>query len=204
LVLPITLFFYMKTIKFIKSVYKINDLPKDGLQHVILCGRSNVGKSSFINKLFGKKKVALTSSAPGKTRALNFYLAENKFYIVDLPGFGYAKIALKEREAWERLITEYLKVENNINLAFHLIDSRHKPTSLDILLNNYLRELNIPYIVLMSKVDKLKQSEFFAAKRNFIKEFPELLFGENFFPLSSVSGTGKREVENILNRLFIL
>ncbi len=194
----------MQQIKFIKSVYKISNLPKDGLQHVILCGRSNVGKSSFINKLFGKKKVALTSSSPGKTRALNFYLAENKFYIVDFPGFGYAKIALKEREAWERLIAEYLRIESNISLAFHLIDSRHKPTSLDILLNNYLRELDIPYIVLMSKVDKLKQSEFSSSKKNIMKQFPELLLGENFFPLSSVTGTGKREVENILNRLFLM
>ena len=194
----------MKKIEFIKSVYRLKDLPKNDMQHVILCGRSNVGKSTFINKLFGKKKIALTSSSPGKTRSLNFYLAEEKFYIVDLPGFGYAKTAKVERESWQRLIEEYLKVDNNISLAFHLIDSRHKPTELDILLNGYLRELNIPYIILMNKVDKLKQSEFAASKKNIMRTFPELLLGENFFPYSSVTGKGKKEVENILNKLFLL
>ncbi len=194
----------MKQIEFIKSVYKIKDLPKNDLQHVILCGRSNVGKSTFINKLFGKKKIALTSSAPGKTRSLNFYLAENKFYIVDLPGFGYAKIAKKERETWERLIQDYLKIDKNISLAFHLIDSRHKPTTLDRLLNGYLRELNIPYIVLMNKIDKLNQSEFAKSKKNIMNVFDELLLGENFLPYSSVTGKGKKEVENILNKLFLV
>ena len=151
-----------------------------------------------------EKKIALTSSSPGKTRSLNFYLAEEKFYIVDLPGFGYAKTAKVERESWQRLIEDYLKVDNNISLAFHLIDSRHKPTELDILLNGYLRELNIPYIILMNKVDKLKQSEFAASKKNIMRTFPELLPGENFFPYSSVTGKGKKEVENILNKLFLL
>ena len=194
----------MKQIEFIKSVYKIKDLPKSKLQHVILCGRSNVGKSTFINKFFGKKKIALTSSAPGKTRSLNFYLAEKKFYVVDLPGFGYAKTAKVEREAWQRLIEDYLKIDKNISLAFHFIDSRHKPTKLDILLNGYLRELEIPYIILMNKVDKLSQSEFAASKKNISQVFPELLFGENFFPYSSVTGKGKSDVENILNKLFLV
>ena len=192
----------MKDVGFVKSVYHLKDLPKDNLPEVILCGRSNVGKSSFINSLFNKKGLAKTSSSPGKTRSLNYYLVGNKYYIVDLPGFGYAKVPKTEREKWQKLITNYLKLERNIATAIHFIDSRRKPTDLDVLLNNFLYELNVPYTVILSKIDKLNQSELEKEKKNIREFFPELLWGDNLLAYSSVKGTGKREIVKRLSLLF--
>lgn len=193
----------MKNVQFIKSVYNLKGLPKDELPELVLCGRSNVGKSSFLNSLFNKKNLAKTSSSPGKTRSLNYYLVEKKFYLVDLPGFGYAKVSKKEREAWQRLIESYLSSERPIELVFHFIDSRHEPTPLDVYLNHYLREIGLPYVVILNKVDKLKQSEIAAAKRNLLEYFPELIIDENVFLYSSVKGLGKYKVRSRMIKLFM-
>lgn len=193
----------MKNVQFIKSVYNLKDLPKDKLPELVLCGRSNVGKSSFLNSLFNKKNLAKTSSSPGKTRSLNYYMVENKFFIVDLPGFGYAKVSKVEREAWQRLIENYLSSDRPIELVFHFIDSRHEPTLLDIYLNHYLREIGLPYIVILNKIDKLKQSEIAAAKRNLLKYFPELIIDENVFLYSAIKGLGKNKARSRLVKLFI-
>ena len=106
--------------KFVKSVYNLKDLPKEKLPEVILCGRSNVGKSSFINSLFSRKDLAKISSTPGKTRSINYYLIDDKFYIVDLPGYGFAKTSKKEREYWGKLIGDFISESKNIVLAFEL------------------------------------------------------------------------------------
>src|SRR5674476_859668 len=108
--------------EFVKSVFNISQIPEFVKPEIILCGRSNVGKSSFINSLFNRKDLAKISSTPGKTRSINYYLINEKFYIVDLPGFGYAKISKKEREFWGNLIKDYLNTSENIVMAFHLID----------------------------------------------------------------------------------
>ncbi len=188
--------------EFIKSVYNLKDLPKTNLPEVILCGRSNVGKSTFINLLFNRKNLAKTSSTPGKTRSINYYMIDNKFYLVDLPGFGYAKTSKKEREYWAKLISDYIKMSGNISLAFHLIDSRHTPAESDIMLNNFLRAVDLPYIVILSKTDKLNQSGLSRTKKTIIKTFPELSFGDNLLFYSSVKKTGKKEVLNRLSVLF--
>ncbi len=188
--------------EFIKSVYQLNDLPKHSLPEVILCGRSNVGKSSFINSLFNRKDLAKTSSTPGKTRSINYYNIDDVLYLVDLPGFGYAKTSKKEREFWAKLISEYISHSPSISLAFHLVDSRHKPTDLDIQLNMMLRSTAIPYIILLSKIDKLKQSEYALAKKRIIEFFPELSLGDNLMVYSSVKKTGRKEVINRFNKLF--
>lgn len=193
----------MKKIEFIKPVYNLSELPKRDFPTIVLCGRSNVGKSSFINSLFNTK-IAKTSSLPGKTRSINYYLVENKFFVVDLPGFGYAKVSKQERRYWQTLLEKYFTLNKNINLAIHLIDSRHNPMSLDIELNKFLVVQNIPYLVILNKADKLKQSELASAKRQTIKYFPELLFGENLFFYSSIKGSGKKEIAKILSNLFIL
>lgn len=193
----------MLDVKFTKSVFEIKNLPSEPIAEVVLCGRSNVGKSTFINSLSKQKNVAKTSSTPGKTRSVNYYLTENKFYFVDLPGYGYAKISIAEKVKWQKLINEYLTKSKNISLAFHLIDSRHKPTDLDILLNNLLIESEIPYVILLSKVDKLNQSEK-AKSIKMIKEvFPELNLGDNLFLYSSLKNIGKKEVEIRLSKLFL-
>ncbi len=187
---------------FIKSVYNIKDLPRERLPEVILCGRSNVGKSSFINSLFNRKSLAKISSTPGKTRSINYYRIDDNFYLVDLPGYGYAKTSLKEREYWGHIISEYISHSGHIHLAVHLIDSRHNPTELDIRLNELLREHNIPFIVLLNKADKLKQSEISAAKKNIHLYFPELIDGENLLLHSAVKKTGRKEVLKLLAGLF--
>ncbi len=188
--------------EFITSVFDLKQLPVGEIPEIILCGRSNVGKSSFINSLFNRKNLAKISSTPGKTRSINYYKIDEKFYIVDLPGFGYAKTSIKEREYWAKLITGYMKKSSNIALAFHLVDSRHKPTDLDIKLNSLLRNSEIPYIIILSKVDKLKQSEYGLAQKRVKLAFPELIEGDNLINYSSVKKTGRKEVLQRLSVLF--
>ena len=191
-------------INFERSVFKFSDLPQKNLPEVILCGRSNVGKSTFINNLFNRKNIARVSSSPGKTRSINYYNVDDTFYLVDLPGYGYAKVSKKEREFWGKLISDFILKSKNIKLAIHLIDSRHKPGELDIQLNELLIHTQIPYIVLLNKADKLKQSEFNVAIKNISNTFPELLPGENLFFYSAAKGKGKKEITNRLSKLFYL
>jgi GTP-binding protein len=193
-----------KQVKFECSVFNLNNLPVKGIPEVILCGRSNVGKSSFINSLFNRKRLALVGSTPGKTRSINYYNIDDVFYIVDLPGFGYAKTSIKERETWRKLISEFILKSQNINLAIHLIDSRHSPTELDVKLNELLRFANLPYIVLLNKADKLKQSEYKAKIQNVVNSFPELIPGENLFFYSATKGKGRKEILNRFSNLFYL
>ncbi|MBU0474865.1 MAG: ribosome biogenesis GTP-binding protein YihA/YsxC [Bacteroidetes bacterium] len=193
----------MKNIEFVKSVSVLNQLPVTELKEIVLAGRSNVGKSTFINSLFKKKGLAKTSSTPGKTRTINYYLVDSKYYIVDLPGFGYAKVAKKERDYWERLLITYFSENKNISRVIHFIDSRHKPTQLDVLLNDYLKELNLPYIVILNKIDKLKQSEVVQCKKDVLKQFPELSLGDNLFLNSSIKEISNKDIYSLLNNTMI-
>ncbi|MBI5661613.1 MULTISPECIES: ribosome biogenesis GTP-binding protein YihA/YsxC [Ignavibacterium] len=188
--------------KFVKSVYSIEDIPKLRLPEIVLCGRSNVGKSSFINSLFNRKDLAKISSTPGKTRSINYYEIDNKFYIVDLPGYGYAKVSVSERKKWAKLILDFFSSSDYINLVIHILDSRHKPTELDVQLNNLLKQLNLPYIFLLNKSDKLKQSEFKQALKGLTELFPEAIYNENTFFYSSLKGTGQKEVKSYLSATF--
>ncbi|HEY7751444.1 MAG TPA: ribosome biogenesis GTP-binding protein YihA/YsxC [Ignavibacteriaceae bacterium] len=191
-----------KQIKFTKSVYDLKILQKSDLPEIILCGRSNVGKSSFINSLFNKKGLAKSSSTPGKTRSINFYLVENKFYLIDLPGYGYARSSLKEREKWGNLISEFIKKSTSIFHAFHIIDSRHTPTELDIQLNQFLKSVSIPFTFILSKSDKLNLSELSKAGRKLIEIFPEAKLNENLFLYSAESGKYRSAIFKRLQYLF--
>lgn len=188
--------------KFIKSVYSIEEIPKLRFPEVVLCGRSNVGKSSFINSLFNRKDLAKISSTPGKTRSINYYQIDNNFYIVDLPGYGYAKVSATERKKWAKLIEDFFTNSKMINLVIHIIDARHKPTELDLKLNQLLKDLNLPYIFLLNKSDKLKQSEFKQSFKNLSEEFPEAKLNENTFFYSAIKGTGKKEIKSYLLSTF--
>ena len=188
--------------QFIKSAFILSEIPKQRLPEVILCGRSNVGKSSFINSFFNKKDLAKISSTPGKTRSINFYEIDNKFYVVDLPGYGYAKTSKTERAKWSKLIGEFITNSSHIQLAIHFIDSRHKPSELDYHLNKLLHELNIPYIILLSKVDKLKQSEVNLARKNLEKFFPDLDLNSNVVLYSSLKLRGKKEITKLFEEIF--
>ena len=149
----------MALVEFVKSVYRIDDLPKIRLPEVVICGRSNVGKSSFINSFFNRKNVAKISSSPGKTRSINYYIVENKFYLVDLPGFGFAKVSKAEQLLWKKLMEDFFGNSQNISLALHFIDSRHLPTKLDLRLKIMLEQYQIPYLIILNKADKLKQAQ---------------------------------------------
>ena len=189
-------------IKFVKSVAEVDQLPKLKLPEIVLAGRSNVGKSSFINHIFGRKKLAKTSSSPGKTRTINYYNVDDKFFVVDLPGFGYAKVSKKERNKWQKLIEGYFQTDREIVSVYQLIDARHEPTELDILLYKFLLEIGLPSTVVINKVDKLKQSEIARVKNSLQNLFPNLLYGDNLLMHSTVKGIGKREVLTRLRKLF--
>ncbi|MCJ7553994.1 MAG: ribosome biogenesis GTP-binding protein YihA/YsxC [Ignavibacteriaceae bacterium] len=187
---------------FVTSAFEIKDIPRKKLPEVVLCGRSNVGKSSLINSLFNRKNLAKVSKTPGKTRSINYYEIDEKFYIVDLPGFGYAKISKKEREFWSKLISDFLEKSGNIKLVIHLIDSRHKPTDLDIKLNELINYRSLPYIFILSKADKLKQSEIKQSEGKIKSIFPEAELDSNLLLYSSVKGRGKKQLANLLASLF--
>jgi GTP-binding protein len=192
-----------KNIQFYRSVFELETLPKSELPQLILCGRSNVGKSSFINSISNRKSLAKTSTTPGKTRSINFYLAEDKFFIVDLPGFGYAKTSQKEREKWGKLVSKYILESNNIFHAFHLIDPRFKPTELDVQLNLWLKNAGLDYSVILSKADKLNQSENHKAIKTINSIFPGLGLNKNLFLYSSLTGKWKRPVQKRIAELFL-
>ena len=151
----------IKTVEFIRSAPNWAVLPKDRKAEIAFAGRSNVGKSSLLNALIGRKNLARTSSTPGKTQTLNYYLVNGPagFYLVDLPGFGYAKVSKKQREAWQRLIGRYVTEREELRIIFHLIDSRHEPTRLDEELIEILRGSPVPRVILLTKSDKLPKNQ---------------------------------------------
>ena len=129
--------------------------PNNNLPEIVLSGKSNVGKSSFINTMINRKSLARTSSEPGKTRQINFYNIDSKFYLVDLPGYGYSKMSHTEQEKVGKFIEEYLFTRKNISLIILLIDIRHKPSENDTMMFNYIRSIGSPYIVIANKADKI-------------------------------------------------
>jgi GTP-binding protein len=192
-----------KNIDFIKSVYDLDALPSPELPQLIMCGRSNVGKSSFINSIFNRKGIAKTSSTPGKTRSINFYNVEDSFYLVDLPGFGYAKTSIKEREKWGRLISKYILESESIHHAFHLVDSRYEPTELDVQLNSWLKRAKLNYTLILNKADKLKQSQINKTINATLYVFSELELNDNLFLYSSVTGKWKKPLQKKITELFL-
>ena len=191
-----------KQLEFLKSAYTVSQLDKSDKPEIIFCGRSNVGKSTLINTLLNRKRFAKTSSTPGKTRSINYYLIDDKYKIVDLPGYGYAKTSRAEREKWAALVESFLRNSSFVELAFHLIDSRHKPTELDDKLNALLKTSSIPYIIILNKIDKLNQSQLALAKKRIIEHYPHLIFGENLLVFSSITKRGRKELMSLLRGMF--
>lgn len=169
--------------------------PKDGLKEIVLVGRSNVGKSSFINALTNRKKLAYTSSSPGKTRTINFYNIDNMFRIVDLPGYGYAKISMSEREKWKKIIEEYLVKSKNIALICQIIDVRHEPTKLDLMMYDYIQSTGTDYLIIANKLDKIKSSQILK-QISIIKKSLINLEKDSLIPFSSQDKRGVKEVLN--------
>lgn len=141
------------------SAVREDQYPKDNLPEIALAGRSNVGKSSLINTLLKRKNLARTSSQPGKTQTLNFYIVNEEFYLVDVPGYGYAKVSQKQREAFGEMIQDYLETRPNLKGLIILVDARHEPTKDDIAMYDYAQYLNLPILVVCTKMDKIKKSQ---------------------------------------------
>ena len=145
--------------KFVKSASKPNEFIVDELPQVAIVGRSNVGKSSLINMLSNNKKMAKTSSTPGRTRLVNYFDIDGKVYLVDLPGYGFAQASKTIKKEWDRVLDDYFNNTHNLKLVLVLIDSRHLPSDLDVMMINYLVELNIPYQIVLTKADKLSRNQ---------------------------------------------
>ena len=149
----------IKSSSYAVSAVREDQYPKDDLPEIALSGRSNEGKSSLINTLLNRKNLARTSSQPGKTQTLNFYLVNDEFYLVDVPGYGYARVSQKKRQEFGEMIQDYLETRPNLKGLVILIDSRHEPTKDDIAMYNYAQYLNLPILVVCTKIDKIKKSQ---------------------------------------------
>ena len=175
---------FIKNPEFRISAVSPKQYPVDGLPQVVLVGKSNVGKSSFINTLVNRKKLARTSSEPGKTRQINFYNMDEKFYLVDLPGYGFSKMSKQEQAKVGTFIEEYLQKSKNIALIVFLIDIRHDPTANDKLMYDYIFKTNLPCIVIANKADKLAVTKVDDAVTN-LQNILNPLKDITFLPCSS-------------------
>ncbi|WP_186576239.1 ribosome biogenesis GTP-binding protein YihA/YsxC [Aquibacillus kalidii] len=173
--------------------------PGELLPEIALAGRSNVGKSSFINKMINRKSLARTSSKPGKTQTLNFYKINNAFHFVDVPGYGYAKVSKKEREAWGKMIEEYFVERENLRLAVLVVDIRHEPTRDDIAMYEFLKHHELPVVVIATKLDKISKSK----RASHIKRTIQTLNldpNDIIIPFSSETAEGKDDAWRIVQQ----
>ena len=176
---------------------RISQYPTDRKNEFLCLGRSNVGKSSFINTIINRKNLARTSSKPGKTTTLNFYLVNNDFYIVDVPGYGYAERSKKEIEKFGIMIEEYLKQRPYLKHVFMLVDYRHKPTEDDILMYKFLKYYNIPVTIVATKYDKVNRS-LREKQDDVIKNTLNPALGDEIVNFSSVTRLGKERIYEII------
>lgn len=191
----------IKTSEFITSAVKRNQYPVDVRPEVAFVGRSNVGKSSIINALTNRRKLAKVSQTPGKTRLINFFLINDEMYLVDLPGYGYAKVSKQEKESWGKTIETYLIEREQLKKVVLLVDSRHKPTADDILMHEWIKHFGYKVIVIATKSDKLSNNEIGKSKK-LIKETLKLGPEDEFYLFSSVKKNGKEElIDNIFGDL---
>lgn len=189
----------VKNPRFEISAVKPAQYPKNNLPEIVLVGKSNVGKSSFINTMINRKKLARTSSEPGKTRQINFYNIDETFYFVDLPGYGYSKMSKKEQEQVGKFIEEYLFNRNQISLIIFLIDIRHAPTQNDKLMYNYIISSGLPFIILANKADKIAITKVDKAVEDLQKQINPI--GDiTTLPFSSERKIYKDEVWNYIEK----
>lgn len=191
---------HVDKIELLISAVRPEQYPSEDLPEIALAGRSNVGKSSFINKLVDRVGVARTSSKPGKTQTLNFYNIDDKFRFVDVPGYGYAKVSKKDRAKWGRMIQEYIESRPNLVALFLLMDFRHEPTELDLEMKSYAEELDFPYAIITTKTDKIKPSQYNKHISQFVRAL-DLPSGDAIFMFSSETGQGRDEVWEIIEGL---
>lgn len=183
-------------VKLTISAVRVSQFPTDNKNEFLLVGRSNVGKSSFINTLINRKNFARTSSKPGKTQTLNFYLVNDFFYLVDAPGYGFAKVNKQLKDKFGLIMESYLESRDNLKMVFMLIDFRHKPTEDDIMMYNYLKHYNIPVSIVCTKVDKISKNSHDKQISIITKTLG--INKEELILFSSLTKMGKQEIYNKL------
>lgn len=183
----------IKQSEFVISAVVPNQYPQDNRVEIAFVGRSNVGKSSLINTLVNRRKLVKVSGTPGKTRLVNFFLINNEFYFVDLPGYGYAKVSKSEKESWGKVIERYLTGREQLKKVMLLVDCRHKPSEDDIIMYKWIKHYNYEAIIVATKIDKLKKAEL---RKNLkvIRETFELSDDEEILTFSSLKKLGKEEL----------
>lgn len=192
----------IKTAEFVKSSPNYKDCPQDMLPEYAFIGRSNVGKSSLINHLTDRKKLAKTSSTPGKTQLINHFIIDDNWFLVDLPGYGWAQTSKTNKAAWKKMIDEYLRERPNLACVFVLVDSRHEPQPLDLEFIQWLGDEGVPFSIVFTKTDKLKktqiQSNVASYKRKLKETWEEL---PPTFITSSVDKVGGEEILDFIHRI---
>ncbi len=179
--------------EFVTSVTDLSRLPKDGLPQIVFSGKSNVGKSSVINRVLNRKNFARVGETPGKTVHINFFRIDGKAYFVDLPGYGYAKVPKSEKERWGKLMEQYFSVPERIDLGVLIVDARHKPTADDVTMAAYFQSSGRPFVVVANKLDKLKKSEL-EPNLALIRQTLSLDEGTRLIPFSAETGTGRDDL----------
>ena len=183
--------------EFILSAVQPGAFLRDGRPQVAFAGRSNVGKSSVINRLLNRKNFARVGATPGKTTQVNYFLIDGRIYFTDLPGYGYAKVSKEERDRWGRLMENYFQEQGLITLGVLIVDARHKPTADDVTMHNWFRQTGCPEIIVANKLDKLKRSQVEPALE-LIRQTLELDEDDHLVPFSAEKGTGKEELIGLL------
>lgn len=190
----------IKEVEFIKSSAKVEQCPQDGLPEYAFLGRSNVGKSSLINYLTNKKRIAKTSGKPGHTQLINHFLVDNSWYLVDLPGYGYARIGKQKRKEFAKIITDYVSQRMGLTCLFQLIDCRHDPMEIDMNFMTWLGENQIPFAICFTKTDKLSknqlEAQFKKYKEELLKTWEEL---PQIFTTSVLNRTGAEDILDFIN-----
>lgn len=182
------------------SAVNKSQYPAEGIPEIALSGRSNVGKSSIINTLLNRRNFARTSQTPGKTRTINFYLINNEFYFVDLPGYGYAKIAKSEKEKWGGIMERYLESRQELCSIFLLVDIRHEPTADDKLMYEWIKHFGYNCVVIATKADKISRGQY-QKHISIIRKKLQMESSEKVIPVSSLKKTGVEELwEEIVNQ----
>lgn len=185
----------LKNIKFKTSAFSINQLLYTDKKQIVLVGKSNVGKSSFINSLANHKNLAKVGSTPGKTKSINYYDVNDEFFIVDLPGYGYSNMTKKEKENTSKLINYYIENTTNISHIFFLVDIRHKPTENDRIMYDWLTSKAIPFTIIATKADKIGTTK---QKENMLVITKALFAKENIIPFSSENRLNLEVIEDVI------
>ena len=186
--------------EFVLSAVKQSTFVRDGRPQVTFAGRSNVGKSSVINRLLGRKNFARVGATPGKTSQINYFLIDGQIYFTDLPGYGYAKVSKDERDRWGRLMENYFQEEGLSTVGVLIVDARHKPTADDVTMCDWFKGTGCPFIVVANKLDKLKNREIEPNMQR-IRETLELDESVALVPFSAEKGIGKTEVLSLIEQL---